>query len=432
MEDITGKQLNRYQVVAPLGKGGMAAVYKAYHPETDRYVALKILPKHFASDPEFVGRFEQEARLIAQLQHPHILPVFDYGEADGYTYIVMPFVETGTLAALLQGVPLPLTQIRRIISQMGDALDYAHSRGIVHRDVKPSNILIDERGNCLLMDFGIAKMVAGTKHFTQTGGVIGTPSYMSPEQGLGMKPDGRSDIYSLGVVLYQMATGRLPFDAETPMAVAIKHIHDPLPPPRSVNPNLPEATERVILKALTKERDDRYATAAEMVAALAATAKDDIETVKADPAKRAETVISPVREPEPAQPVPPVAPDPSTPAPVPPQKPKTRPRWLTFGFILGGIGVLGLVAVAAVLGILYFGTGLFGPPKEPEPIPTEVSQPTLIPEATSPPTATSELELTPEPTLEPVKPAIILEDTVYVYDAWVRANLGGQCQCQKI
>jgi len=416
MEDITGKQLNRYQVVEPLGEGGMAAVYKAYHPETDRYVALKILPRHFASDPEFVGRFEQEARLIAQLQHPHILPVFDYGEAEGYTYIVMPFVETGTVADLLRGVPLPMAQIRRIVSQVGDALDYAHSRGIVHRDVKPSNILIDERGNCLLMDFGIAKMVEGTSHFTQTGGVIGTPSYMSPEQGLGMMPDGRSDIYSLGVVLYQMVTGRLPFDAETPMAVAIKHIHDPLPPPRSVNPNMPEAIERVILKALTKEREDRYATAEEMIAALSATEKDVAATVKADATRRAETVIYPVKEPEPAQPEPPQISEPSLPAPVPPPNPKARPRWLTFGFILGGVGVLGLVAVAAVLGLLYFGTGLFGQPQEPEPTSTQVIQPTSAPEAT----AMSTLTLEPQPTLEPtaeLQPAIILDETIYVYDA---------------
>lgn len=353
MEDITGKQLNRYQVVGPLGEGGMAAVYKAYHPETERYVALKILPKHFASDPEFIGRFEQEAKLIAQLQHPHILPVFDYGEADGYTYIVMPYVETGTLADLLRGKPLPSKQIQSIVSQVGDALDYAHSRGIVHRDVKPSNILIDERGNCLLMDFGIAKMVEGTKHFTQSGGVVGTPSYMAPEQGLGEKPDGRSDIYSLGVVLYQLATGRLPFESETPMAVAIMHIHDPLPPPRSVNPDLPETIERVILKALTKERQDRYATVAEMVAALGIAI--------------AEPSVPPAMVSESVQPADTESLDPAIPS-----KSNSRPRWIT----LAGIGTLGLIVVAVGLGIFYFGSGRFASPIDPEPASTETVEPT--------------------------------------------------------
>src|SRR3990167_6529860 len=162
MEDLTGKQLGPYQVTAPLGEGGMAAVYKAYHPAMDRYVALKILPRHFASDPLFVARFQQEAKVIAKLQHPHILPVFDFGEADGYTYLVMPFIQSGTLANRMAGNPLPWPQIRAIISQVGDALDYAHARGLIHRDVKPSNVLIDERGNCLLTDFGIAKMVEGT------------------------------------------------------------------------------------------------------------------------------------------------------------------------------------------------------------------------------------------------------------------------------
>ena len=132
MEDLTGKQLNQYQIVAPLGQGGMASVYKAYQPSMERYIALKILPRHLATDPQFMGRFEQEAKVIANLQHPHILPVFDYGEADGYTYIAMPFIETGTLSDILRGMPLPLDRIRSIISQIGDALDYAHSRGIVH------------------------------------------------------------------------------------------------------------------------------------------------------------------------------------------------------------------------------------------------------------------------------------------------------------
>lgn len=277
MEDLSGKQLGIYRIVAPLGEGGMAAVYKAYQPGMDRYVALKILPRHFASDPQFVARFKQEAQVLAKLQHPHILPVFDFGEAEGYTYIVMPFIESGTLIDLLKGQPLPLQKIRRIVSQLGDALDYAHSRGLVHRDVKPSNVLLDERGNCLLTDFGLAKIVEGSMNLTTSGAVLGTPAYMSPEQGLGQTPDGRSDIYSLGVILYEMATGRAPFKAETPMAVVIKHIHDPLPMPSTINPKLPDSIERVILKAMSKESADRYATAAEMVKAIQAAIPEGME-----------------------------------------------------------------------------------------------------------------------------------------------------------
>lgn len=277
MEDLTGKQLGPYQVVASLGEGGMAAVYKAYQPGMERYVALKILPRHFASDPLFVGRFEQEAKVLAKLQHPHILPVFDFGQADGYTYIVMPFLQSGDLTDLLRGSALSLAQIRRIISQVGDALDYAHAHGLIHRDVKPSNVLLDERGNCLLTDFGIAKILEGGSKLTATGGIIGTPAYMSPEQGLGEKVDGRSDIYALGIVLYEMATGRVPYQAETPMAIMIKHLNDPLPPPRRLNPALPEVIERVILKALAKQPQDRYATAGEMVRALQAAIPETME-----------------------------------------------------------------------------------------------------------------------------------------------------------
>ena len=268
MEDLTGRQLGPYQIVSAVGEGGMAAVYKAYQPAMDRYVALKILPRHFASDPQFIARFQREAKLLAKLQHPHILPVHDFGEADGFTYIVMPFVESGTLTDLLTGQPLSLSQIRNLIPQVGTALDYAHARGLIHRDVKPSNILIDESGNCLLTDFGLAKMVEGTAVLTASGAIMGTPAYMSPEQGLGQKLDGRSDIYSLGVILYEMASGHTPYSAETPMAVVIKHINDPLPPPRTVNPALPEAVERVILKALAKQPQDRYETAGNFVRAL--------------------------------------------------------------------------------------------------------------------------------------------------------------------
>ena len=268
MEDLSGRSFGVYRIVEPLGQGGMAAVYKAYQPAVDRHVALKILPSHLAQDPEFLARFEQEAKVLAKLQHPHILPVHDFGESDGFTYIVMPFIKTGTLAATLTGQPLPFDQIKRVITQVGDALDCAHAQGLVHRDVKPSNILLDERGNCLLADFGIAKILEGTDTLTATGSLIGTPKYMSPEQGLGDPVDGRSDIYSLGVVLYEMATGQVPFEAETPLAIVVKHIRDPLPVPTQVNPDIPQPLQRMIFRAMHKEPSERFPTASAMVEAM--------------------------------------------------------------------------------------------------------------------------------------------------------------------
>ncbi len=268
MENLTGKQFGPYQIVAPLGEGGMAAVYKAYQPGMERYVALKVLPRSYADDPQFLARFQREAKLLAQLQHPHILPVFDFGQSEGYTYIVMPFIPSGTLTGQLSGAPLPLARLRQVITQVGEALNYAHARGMIHRDIKPSNILIDESGNCLLTDFGLARMVEDAVNLTSTGTIMGTPAYMSPEQGSGSKIDSRSDIYSLGVVLFEMATGRVPFQAETPIAIVFKHVQDPLPPARSINPDLPEAVELVILKSLAKNPEDRYQTAADMVRAI--------------------------------------------------------------------------------------------------------------------------------------------------------------------
>ncbi len=270
MENLSGKQFDQYQIVAPLGEGGMAAVYRAEQTgKLKRTVAVKVLPQHLAQNPEFLKRFKQEAQILAQLQHPHILPIFDYGEAEGYTYLVMPLIDSGTLTSLIQGKPMPLERIREVILQVGDALDYAHTLGLVHRDIKPSNILLDKRGHCLLSDFGIAKIIQDSGAYSlATTGFIGTPMYVSPEQGQGAPVDRRSDIYSLGVVLYEMVTGQTPFRGETPVAVIFKHIYEPPPFPSELIPDLPVEIERIILKALAKAPADRYQAVMEMAQAL--------------------------------------------------------------------------------------------------------------------------------------------------------------------
>lgn len=388
MEDLTGKRLGPYQIVAPLGHGGMAAVYKAYQPAMDRYVALKILPKQLALDPEFVGRFEQEAKVIAKLQHPHILPVHDFGEAEGYTYIVMPFVDSGTLADLMKRGPLPLERIIGVMKQVGDALDYAHSRGIVHRDVKPSNVLVDASGNCLLTDFGISKIVESSAKFTATGNLIGTPAYMSPEQAKGLVVDRRSDLYALGVILYEMATGQVPYSAETPLAVVIKHINDPLPPPRMVQPNLPETVERVILKSLAKDPTERYTSAAEMVAALqigmeSPTSQAAVST-SAETAPMPPPITGPVSVGAAASSIsaPPVSISPLAPAPT--KASQGIPVW-----VLGVAGVAVLALIGA--GVLFSAGPLMLALMA-------TSTPTITPTFTSPPpTATSAPTLTPTP-----------------------------------
>jgi tetratricopeptide (TPR) repeat protein/tRNA A-37 threonylcarbamoyl transferase component Bud32 len=270
MPELIGQTLGGYRILEQIGRGGMATVYKAFQPSLDRNVAIKILPAYYAEQDEtFIKRFRLEARAVARLRHPNILIVHDYGEQDGTTFIAMEYVEAGTLTERL-GQPMPLPEIEVILRQVAAALGYAHEQGVIHRDVKPSNILLPKPDWPLLTDFGLAKIVGGA-HLTQTGTIAGTPAYMSPEQGRGEKLDHRTDLYSLGIVLYEMATGVVPFTAETPMAVIVKHIIEPLPLPRAINPELPEAVERVILKALAKDPSDRFAQAGEMAQAFSAT-----------------------------------------------------------------------------------------------------------------------------------------------------------------
>jgi serine/threonine protein kinase len=356
MEDLTGRQFGHYQIVAPLGEGGMAAVYKAYQPSMERYVAVKVLPRHMASSEEFVSRFRREAKLLAQLQHPHILPVFDYGEADSYPYIVMPFVQSGTLAELLHKRQQTLSEVRRIMIQVGDALSYAHTRGMIHRDIKPSNVLIDERGNCLLTDFGLARMAEASTKITASGTIMGTPAYMSPEQGAGSTIDHRSDIYSLGIIFYEMVTGRVPYTAETPIGVVFKHIQDPLPSARQLNPKLPESVELVLLKALAKNPEDRYQTAEDFVQAIQKTIPEGVSgdrMVSQESVPEIATVMAPAgsvsREKiRGAQSQVPIESRAAT------QESQTSNRFLIWGAI--GIGILVLVGVMAGIGIRMLST----------------------------------------------------------------------------
>jgi len=268
MSNLIAQTLGPYRIIEQIGIGGMATVYKAYQPSMDRYVAIKVLPAIVSRDPAFLKRFRREAKVVAKLEHKHILPVHDYGEQEGLTYLVMRYVEAGTLKDRLAAGQLDLPAIYRIIAQVGAALDYAHRLGVIHRDVKPTNVLIDSQGDAYLTDFGLARIMESSEQLTATGVGVGTPAYMAPEQGQGLKIDHRSDIYSLGVMLYEMAAGRVPYEAETPMAVVIKHITAPLPLPSSVKPDISPQVERVILKAMAKDPDDRFQTVGDMVAAL--------------------------------------------------------------------------------------------------------------------------------------------------------------------
>lgn len=260
-DNLTGRTLGQFEIMDEIGRGGMATVYRARQLTMNRIVAIKVLPRALMHDPSFIERFRREVDVIAHLEHPHILPIYDYGEVEGVPFIAMRYLAGGSLAQMLRrGLPPP-TALIKPISQVSQALDHAHQQGIIHRDLKPGNILLDDNGNAYLTDFGIARVI----NSSLTGSaIIGTPAYMSPEQANGLPLDARSDIYALGVVLFEMVTGREPFEAETPVALLLKHINEPMPSPRSFRAGLGSSVERVIFKATAKHPDDRYASAGEL------------------------------------------------------------------------------------------------------------------------------------------------------------------------
>jgi len=260
---MLGQTIGPYELLEEVGRGGMAAVYRARQPNMNRFVAIKIIFRSFGADTKALERFKREAELIARLEHPHILPVYDYNGDNDPPYIVMRFLPTGTLRDVMVREQIPPSEIAFLLGQVASALDYAHRQGIVHRDIKPSNILIDGEGNAFLTDFGIARMVESSAGLTATGIAVGTPGYMAPEQGMGNNVDSRADVYALGVMVFEMLTGVMPYNGETPMAVVLKHISEPVPDITKVNPALSSAVNAVIQKVLAKQPENRYATTGE-------------------------------------------------------------------------------------------------------------------------------------------------------------------------
>jgi serine/threonine protein kinase len=335
-----GQTVGPYQVIGQLGHGGMATVYKAYHPRLDRNVAIKVMHKAFTEDAGFITRFEREAQIVAKLEHPHIVPVYDFNEVDGQPYLVMKFIEGQTLKRVLSDGPMPLPEIIRVMDDMSDALTYAHLHGVLHRDIKPSNIVIDNKGVPYLTDFGLARVTKAGASTLSADMILGTPQYISPEQASGQAElDPRTDIYSLGIILYEMVVGRVPFNADTPYAVVHDHIYTELPRPTEINPAIPPGVEAVLMRALAKKPSDRYDTAVAMMTAFkqacadagltslpdnrdqvaeqsfarkSASLLDDSPTVSTElPAKAAPSTPPPA---------------PSIPAPIPPARPPIPPE----------------------------------------------------------------------------------------------------------
>lgn len=387
---MTPESFGRYRVESLIARGGMAAVYRAHDPLIGRTVAVKVLSRELAADPSFLARFEREAQTIAALEHPAIVSIYDFGDQDGQPYLVMRYMEGGSLRELIARGPLSLEHTLAILERVSAALQHAHDHGVIHRDLKPPNVFFDSEGNAYLGDFGIVRLGKEATALTQSGAVIGSPAYMSPEQvRAGVQIDNRSDIYSLGVVLFEMLSGEQPYQEETPAKVMMQHILEPIPRITAVAPGLGPDCDTIVRRAMAKLPEDRYQTPQELLTDLRAVATGSELTGIAPTLTSAEPFAEPTTlvdeasagegttggaaaqfgtEAQTAEP--------------PPHRPSRR--WL-----LAGAGGMLLVAAAAGLYSLFSDRGAA---TEPTPPPST---------ATPAPSATPLATPSPEPTVAP-------------------------------
>ena len=388
MPFAVGENVGAYRILEQLGQGGMATVYKAYHAALDRYVALKVLHPAFHEDRTFTGRFQREARVVAKLEHPNIVPIYDYAEHEGRPYLVMKFIEGETLKSRLARGSLSAEEINRVVDAVGSALAYAHAQGILHRDIKPSNVLIATDGQMYLADFGLARIAQAGESTLSSDSIMGTPQYISPEQARGDKNlDAGTDIYSFGVMLYEMVVGQVPFSADTPFSIIHDHIYSPLPLPRAINPTVPESVERVLLKALAKDRKDRYADIASMVNAF----KEAWIQAGVPMQGSFLTLPKPPREPEKK----PDLPSPLVEETVKVEEKKIKKKPSPWLYVAGGV----VMALCCLFVFLAARNNAARPPLQPSPSPMSV-EPSLQP---------TPLQASPSPSPLPDLPIEVLE-----------------------